>query len=713
MKHKTFRLLNVLLTLAVVLSLLGGAALAEGPGSGDSISCSSEEPAHPLLEKAQADGFNKVFGCCVTVDSGNTLENRTIRIIGSEMPGPDTAFKVYYLDNGQAVEITGATLVTQSEGPSSIEITMATLPPEAHFATAWTASENDGPGPGGPGEGPSIDVQAETVAAGLENKKTGYDHAAGFAITLDGENSHHSGSITIQDPPQGFGSDIQDFKLFWLETDGSVIELNAQVGRGNSLSFEHDLDGNVTAHCVLVWNGESQNESGGASGEPDLLFKPVSGADDAAKTLLTAAVSDYPGYSADRIAYYTVTLWNNVEDRPATQEEWEQAIRDEHGDNMLGAEFTGEAMASGRDFIALFLKTDDAGNPSVRQIPNQQSIPETSGVDRTTDGVFINYSTVGALPVQSPTPIALLWLCGHKLAEVPAVAATCEKEGSIAHYACEWCGTLFADAEGGKELAATDTIAPKTEHVWDDGVVTTEPTIEAEGVRTYTCTVCKTTRTEVLPKLESKVVTKSIQPTEALANAGYGTAQAIEDKLVSTLTVTAADGTGYAEDNTFTYEVELQVSLDGGETWIPATEENFPDGGLTILLPYPSEEIAQNYEKYDFSVAHMFGATMNGHTAGETEVFSNPEKTPDGLRVTVTSLSPFAVAWKESAAQTDAPAAKPAQDKGNPSQGKGGHAPKPGSSPRTGDGTVVAPWLVLFALCGAGAACLTAKKRRG
>ncbi len=38
------------------------------------------------------------------------------------------------------------------------------------------------------------------------------------------------------------------------------------------------------------------------------------------------------------------------------------------------------------------------------------------------------------------------------------------------------------------------------EHVWDEGVVTTAPTCVADGVKTYTCTLCRQTRTEVIAK---------------------------------------------------------------------------------------------------------------------------------------------------------------------------------------------------------------------
>lgn len=51
-----------------------------------------------------------------------------------------------------------------------------------------------------------------------------------------------------------------------------------------------------------------------------------------------------------------------------------------------------------------------------------------------------------------------------------------------------------------------------TTHNWDDGVVTKEPTTTEDGVMTYTCTDCKETRTERIPKFEDN--TKPTEPTE-------------------------------------------------------------------------------------------------------------------------------------------------------------------------------------------------------
>ena len=42
---------------------------------------------------------------------------------------------------------------------------------------------------------------------------------------------------------------------------------------------------------------------------------------------------------------------------------------------------------------------------------------------------------------------------------------------------------------------------PKHEHTWNDGEVTTAATCTEKGVKTFTCTACKETKTEEIPAL--------------------------------------------------------------------------------------------------------------------------------------------------------------------------------------------------------------------
>lgn len=76
------------------------------------------------------------------------------------------------------------------------------------------------------------------------------------------------------------------------------------------------------------------------------------------------------------------------------------------------------------------------------------------------------------------------------------VPPTCGADGRI-DTICSNCGEVIAT----KVIPAT---GPHT-HVWDEGTVTVAPTETTPGVRTYTCTVCGQTRTEIIPATGSAV----------------------------------------------------------------------------------------------------------------------------------------------------------------------------------------------------------------
>ena len=78
---------------------------------------------------------------------------------------------------------------------------------------------------------------------------------------------------------------------------------------------------------------------------------------------------------------------------------------------------------------------------------------------------------------------------GHRAAK-RVIEPTCKEEGRTEIY-CKVCG----------DVSSTFDFTPKKGHTWDNGVVTTEPTAEKEGVKTYTCTVCNETKTETIPRL--------------------------------------------------------------------------------------------------------------------------------------------------------------------------------------------------------------------
>ena len=115
------------------------------------------------------------------------------------------------------------------------------------------------------------------------------------------------------------------------------------------------------------------------------------------------------------------------------------------------------------------------------------------------------------------------------------------------------------------------------------------------------------------------------------------------------------------EDAAFN-DVSVQLSFDDGKTWVPADEETFPTAGVDVVLPYPE---GTDKDAYDFVVAHLVTVSVNGQEAGQIEILK-PEETAEGLKVHITSASPFSIGWKKVVSEEE-----------------GGKAPAPGKTDKT------------------------------
>ena len=113
----------------------------------------------------------------------------------------------------------------------------------------------------------------------------------------------------------------------------------------------------------------------------------------------------------------------------------------------------------------------------------------------------------------------------HPLKRTAAKAATCTKAGTKEYWTCSTCNKVFSDAGGAKETTVAKMRIAAKGHKWDSGKVTTAATKTKDGVKTYTCTVCRTTKTEVIPRTGSKP--KTVR--RAYGDSRYDTAFAIAD----------------------------------------------------------------------------------------------------------------------------------------------------------------------------------------
>ena len=91
---------------------------------------------------------------------------------------------------------------------------------------------------------------------------------------------------------------------------------------------------------------------------------------------------------------------------------------------------------------------------------------------------------------------------GHTEKTVVGKPATCTETGLTDGISCSVCGTV---------IKAQEEI-PAKGHSWDEGKVTTAPTCENAGVRTYTCMVCSATKTEAIDATGHTPVEVAEQP---------------------------------------------------------------------------------------------------------------------------------------------------------------------------------------------------------
>ena len=89
-----------------------------------------------------------------------------------------------------------------------------------------------------------------------------------------------------------------------------------------------------------------------------------------------------------------------------------------------------------------------------------------------------------------------------------AKSASCKETGYTGDTWCNDCSTT---------LGTGSVIAKTNNHSFDGGVVTTQASETQKGVKTYTCTVCGTTKTEEIPMIEVPVKEEPKEETDAEA----------------------------------------------------------------------------------------------------------------------------------------------------------------------------------------------------
>lgn len=272
-------------------------------------------------------------------------------------------------------------------------------------------------------------------------------------------------------------------------------------------------------------------------------------------------------------------------------------------------------------------------------------------------------------------------VCAHSFGDWQVVSpATCTADGSRQRV-CTRCGAVEVQT------------LPAAGHKFGAWTTTKEPTCTETGTEKRTCSVCSKEETRVIAALGHtpgaevsvdkndhwnicevchKPVNKTghtyvngIQCVCGAVKSEDGTMKRIEVSDTITVPDTLRDNEKLNSEEEIKAELRLQITLKNSKSnkdntvfmdvsllvfenneWRPATRDDLKDGRITVLLPYP-EVVAAKYGQYNFTVAHMVAMADCGLDVGTVE-FPAVTKTPSGLLVTLTGLSPVAISWTKS-----------------------------------------------------------------
>lgn len=322
-------------------------------------------------------------------------------------------------------------------------------------------------------------------------------------------------------------------------------------------------------------------------------------------------------------------------------------------------------------------------------------------------------------------------VCAHSFGDWQVVSpATCTADGSRQRV-CTRCGAVEVQT------------LPAAGHKFGEWTTTKKPTCTETGTEKHICTVCSKEETRVIAALGHTPGTKvsvdkndhwnicevchqPVNKTEHTYVNGIqcvcGVRKSAEGDADTTIkrVVVSDEITFVLEDNDklntpdkVKAELQLQITLKNSKSnkdntvfmdvsllvfenngWRPAAKEDLTAGKITVLLPYP-EAVAAKYGQYNFTVAHMVAMEGCGLDVGTVE-FPAVTKTPSGLLVTLTGLSPVAISWTES---TNHYYYNPAT------------TPDKTDSANTADDSQMVLWLGSAVLAAAAVVVLTRKKR--
>ena len=201
---------------------------------------------------------------------------------------------------------------------------------------------------------------------------------------------------------------------------------------------------------------------------------------------------------------------------------------------------------------------------------------------------------------------------------------TCTEEGATGDRYCDICG----------DLLESSTAIPANGHSWDTGVVTKKPSVEEEGVRTYTCTVCSEQREESIVKLiDISGATVSAIPAKTYNGSSQKPAP----------TVTYADETLKSGTD---YSVSYKNNLYAGTATVTITGKGKFGGTQTVNFTIKKAEQSITIKASPTSIAVGKTATVSISGAKGTKYYKWMKEETDTGSATVDSSTGKVTATK-------------------------------------------------------------------
>ncbi len=195
----------------------------------------------------------------------------------------------------------------------------------------------------------------------------------------------------------------------------------------------------------------------------------------------------------------------------------------------------------------------------------------------------------------------ILPAAGHSMNEVAAVEATCTEAGNIAHFECEVCHKLYADAEGEKELTAEEVVIAAKGHSTKEVAAVEATCTEVGNIEHFECEVCH--------KLYADAEGEKELTAEEIVVAARGH-QVVEHKAVDPTCGVAGNIKYYECEVCHKYfeDAEAKVELSKEDVVVPALEhEMVHHEGVEPVVGTPG-----SVEHYECEVCHKYFKDAEG-----------------------------------------------------------------------------------------------------